>query len=73
MAVGENVTEAENARDQIAAFSVHVSRRRPELWGDWMGVPAPRLADQLAMLSDLLAVLAPTGDSCDETPGFAPR
>ncbi|MBU2666628.1 nucleotidyltransferase domain-containing protein [Actinoplanes bogorensis] len=45
--VGEQVTEAENARDQVAAYAVHVTRHRPDLDGPWTG-SAP--GDQLAEL-----------------------
>ncbi len=51
--IGEEVTEAESARDQIAAFAVHVPRHRPKPWGDWLGLPDPELAEKLAELDTL--------------------
>ena len=51
--VGEEVSEAESARDQIAAFAVHVPRHRPKPWGDWLGLPDPELAEKLAELDAL--------------------
>ncbi|WP_250008949.1 hypothetical protein [Actinoplanes sp. M2I2] len=42
-AVGEPVTEAQNARDQHAAYALHVARKRPDLDGPWTGTPEPRL------------------------------
>jgi hypothetical protein len=56
-AIGEAVTAEENARDQVAAFAVHVTRRRPQPWEDWVGVPAPRLPQKLAELDQLIADL----------------
>jgi predicted nucleotidyltransferase len=55
LAVGEEVTAEENARDQVAAFAVHVTRRRPEPWGDWAGVPASSLGETLEELDCLIA------------------
>ncbi|MGW4233151.1 hypothetical protein ACWEF9_28440 [Streptomyces sp. NPDC004980] len=52
--VGEHVTAEENARDQLAAFTVHVTRRRPDLDGPWTGSPDPALDDHLAELQELL-------------------
>jgi hypothetical protein len=43
IAVGEDVSWAENARDQIAAFTDLVSRR-PHFRGPWIGTPDPALA-----------------------------
>jgi predicted nucleotidyltransferase len=54
-AVGERVTEAENARDQLAAFTLHVVRRRPELVAPWTDIPAPNLDRRLAELQDVAA------------------
>ena len=51
--IGEEVTEAESARDQIAAFAVLVPRHRPKPWGDWLGLPDPELAEKLAELDTL--------------------
>ena len=49
------MTEAENARDQLAAFTLHVVRRRPELVGPWTDIPDPDLYQRLAELQDLVA------------------
>jgi predicted nucleotidyltransferase len=54
-AIGEEVTWAENARDQIAAFAVHVVNHRPDLDGPWTGTPDPALEARLAELGELLA------------------
>ena len=54
-AVGEEVSELQNARDQIAAFRVHVSRHRPDLGGSWLGLPDPNLDARFAELETLLA------------------
>ncbi|MGN9906023.1 nucleotidyltransferase domain-containing protein [Phytohabitans sp. LJ34] len=54
-AVGEDVTWAENARDQIAAFTVHVTRHRPDLDGPWTETPDPALDAHLAELRELVA------------------
>ncbi len=51
---GEQVSDAESRRDQMAAFAVHVSRRRGPPWPDWLGVPAPELEDHLELLAALL-------------------
>jgi predicted nucleotidyltransferase len=51
--VGEEVTAEENARDQIAAFRVHVVRRRSDLTDEWLGLPDPRLDVRLAELEEL--------------------
>ncbi|MDT0345760.1 hypothetical protein [Streptomyces litchfieldiae] len=56
-AVGEKVTPRQNARDQLAAFAVHIARRRPDLAGPWTGSPDPRLAERLADLDALRAEL----------------
>jgi hypothetical protein len=53
--IGEGVSVAENARDQLAAFGVHVPRRTPPPWGAWLAVPAPDLDERLAELDALLA------------------
>jgi hypothetical protein len=55
LAVGEAVTAEESARDQIAAFSVLIPRRRPAPWDPWVGVPDPRLKERLAELERLTA------------------
>ncbi|WP_019545196.1 hypothetical protein [Streptomyces sulphureus] len=52
--IGEKVTPEENARDQVAAFTVHVSRYRPDLDGPWTKTPDPALADHLDELTELL-------------------
>ena len=54
IAIGENVTWAENARDQLAAFAVHVARHRPDLNGPWTANPDPDLSSHLAELHDLV-------------------
>ncbi|GIE98818.1 nucleotidyltransferase domain-containing protein [Paractinoplanes rishiriensis] len=53
-AVGEDVSAAQNARDQLAAFTVHVVRHHPHLAGPWTGTPNPELAAHLAELGELL-------------------
>jgi hypothetical protein len=53
--VCEGVTAKQNARDQLAAFSVLVARRRRAPWGDWTGVPDPALASKLATLDRLVS------------------
>jgi predicted nucleotidyltransferase len=55
--VGENVTKDENARDQIAAFAILVTRRRPKPWGDWVGVPDPLLEDKLEELDEVISLV----------------
>jgi predicted nucleotidyltransferase len=52
--VGEHVTAEENARDQLAAFTVHVTKHRPDLDGTWSGSPDPALDHHLAELQELL-------------------
>jgi len=42
LAVGEDVSWAENARDQLAAYAVHVVNHRPDLDGLWTGSPDRR-------------------------------
>jgi predicted nucleotidyltransferase len=61
LAVGEAVTAAESARDQIAAFSVLLPRRRPEPWDAWVGAPDPRLEERLAALDRLMVEICPAG------------
>ena len=53
IAVGEDVSWAENARDQIAAFTDLVSRR-PHFRGPWTGTPNPALDAHLAELRELI-------------------
>lgn len=53
--IGEDVSEEESARDQIAAFRLHVTRHRPDLSGSWLGLPDPDLDDRFAELGELLA------------------
>ncbi|WP_328473866.1 nucleotidyltransferase domain-containing protein [Actinoplanes sp. NBC_00393] len=55
-AVGEQVSAAENARDQLAAFALHVARHRPDLDGDWTGCPDPLLAERLSEMAGLDAI-----------------
>ena len=54
-AIGEEVSEEESARDQIAAFRLHVTRHRPDLSGPWLGLPDPDLDARFAELGVLLA------------------
>ncbi|GAB1690060.1 nucleotidyltransferase domain-containing protein [Krasilnikovia sp. M28-CT-15] len=56
-AIGEEVSPDENARDQLAAFTVHVVRHRPDLHGPWTGSPDPHLDTHLADLRDLITQL----------------
>jgi hypothetical protein len=53
-ATGEDVSPAENARDQLAAFTVHVARHRPDLDGPWTGTPDPALSAHLTELRQLI-------------------
>lgn len=55
--IGEEVTFEENARDQIAAFEVHVTRKRPRPWGDWIRIPTPSLESKLTELDDLITTI----------------
>jgi hypothetical protein len=55
--IGEHVTIEENARDQLAAFAVHVPKRALQPWGMWLGVPAPDLEHRLAELDELIAII----------------
>jgi predicted nucleotidyltransferase len=52
--VGEEVTAAENARDQLAAFTVIVGNHEPHLIGPWIESPDPRLDAHLAELAELI-------------------
>jgi hypothetical protein len=52
--IGECVTPEENARDQLAAFAVHLPKRHPPPWGAWIGVPSPALEQRLSDLDDLI-------------------
>jgi predicted nucleotidyltransferase len=54
LAVGEDVSWTENARDQIAAFTVHVVNHRPDLDGPWTITPDPALDTRLAELHELI-------------------
>jgi hypothetical protein len=65
LAVGEDVTADESSRDQVAAFAVHVTRRRPEPWGDWVGVPDPSLETKLDELDRLLAQICSPQDASE--------
>lgn len=56
--IGEDVSPAENARDQLAAFTVHVVRHRPDQNGAWTGTPDPALDAHLAELRELITTLA---------------
>jgi predicted nucleotidyltransferase len=55
--IGERVTAEENARDQLAAFAVHVPKRTAQPWGAWIGIPAPDLERRLAELDQLIATI----------------
>jgi hypothetical protein len=54
VAVGEQVSPTENARDQVAAYTLHVVKKRPDLGGPWTGTPDPAFDAHLAELGDLL-------------------
>jgi hypothetical protein len=66
MAIGETVTPAENARDQLAAFAVHVPKRTVPPWGAWMLLPANDLEERLATLDLLISTI---DSSTITTPG----
>jgi predicted nucleotidyltransferase len=53
IAVGEDVSWAQNARDQIAAFTDLVSRR-PHFRGPWIATPDPALDAHLAELREVI-------------------
>jgi hypothetical protein len=56
--IGEEVTPEQNARDQLVAFAVHVTRERPDLAGPWMGgSPDPALEERLAELDQIMVML----------------
>ncbi|WUH99556.1 hypothetical protein OHR68_39715 [Spirillospora sp. NBC_00431] len=55
--IGEQVSWAENARDQLAAFTVHVTRHRPDLDGPWTVTPDPALDAHLTELGGLITRL----------------
>lgn len=60
--IGEAVTEAESARDQVAAFAVHFAKRGAPPWPSWMRMPENNLEAGLAELDDVigeLGVVAP--------------
>jgi len=63
MEIGELVTVEENARDQLAAFAVHVLKRTAQPWGAWLGIPAPDLEHRLAKLDELIAAINDTTDA----------
>ena len=48
--VGEPVTPAQNARDQLAAFRVHVTKRRQPPWDPWLRLPASDVGARLESL-----------------------
>ncbi|MFI7636711.1 hypothetical protein [Nonomuraea sp. NPDC049400] len=54
-ALDEPVTPQQNARDQIAAFCLHVAHHRPDLAGAWTASPDPDLDEHLRLLDYLLA------------------
>ena len=51
--VGENIDAATSARDQLAAFAVHVMRRWPDLRASWLNLPDPDLHRKLIELKHL--------------------
>ena len=53
--VGESVSEAQSARDQIAAFAVHVPKRQQPPWDAWLRIPEPDVAHRLDQLDRLIA------------------
>ena len=57
MAIGETVTPEQNARDQLAAFAVHVPKRTVQPWGAWMILPADNLEERLATLDMLITMI----------------
>lgn len=56
-AIGERVSAEENARDQLAAFAVHVPKYAPQPWGEWIGLPAPDLEARLSELDELVTMI----------------
>lgn len=56
-AIGERVTIEENARDQLAAFAVHIPKRTSPPWGKWIGIPAPDLEDRLSELNEVITAI----------------
>jgi hypothetical protein len=61
--IGEDVTSAQNARDQLLAFATHVARHRPDQAGPWMaGEPEPDLPATLAKLDQLMARVRAGGE-----------
>ncbi|HJZ50539.1 MAG TPA: nucleotidyltransferase domain-containing protein [Roseiflexaceae bacterium] len=63
MEIAESVTVEENARDQLAAFAVHVPKRTAPPWGMWLGIPARDLGHRLAALDALITTI----DRCIES------
>lgn len=55
--VGEDVTEEENARDQLEAFPALLPRRCLQSWGEWMRVPEASLESKLNELEELVTVI----------------
>ena len=55
--IGENVTIEENARDQLAAFAVHVPKRISKPWGAWIGIPVSDLEYRLSELDELVVII----------------
>jgi hypothetical protein len=67
--IGEDVTPAQNARDQLLAFATHVARHRPDQAGPWMvGEPEPDLPASLARLDRLMAEVARCLPELNEAP-----
>ena len=52
--VGDDVSPEHNARDQIAAFRVHVVHHQPHVAGAWLGLPDPELEAKLLELESLM-------------------
>jgi len=55
--IGEFVSVEENARDQLAAFAVHVPKRTAQPWGAWIGVPAPDLERRMSELNAVITTI----------------
>lgn len=53
--IGDPVSIAENARDQVAAFAVHVQKRTPPPWDPWVGAPASDNNARLRVLDQLIS------------------
>ena len=58
-AVGETVSAAQNARDQLAAFEVHVAKRNEPPFAGWLDLPDPDWVAKRQRLDELIATLTP--------------